>query len=183
MAITIESGPTSGSTRVDGEAGLLHPGRAVRAGVVESARRLDQHVQAHHQPERVLRSVVVDDRLVDDQGAARGHGVEGLPDQHLLRRQIPVVQDVAHQDHIGLWQRFLEEVSGHELDAILDADRGEVLLAYWPDLRAGRSRSPPDADWRARSAPRDRLAPCRRQRRSCSRPTETCARSSCSRRD
>ena len=71
MPITIESGPTSGSTRVVVKPGLLHPAGAVGAGVVEAARRLDEHVQAHHQAERVLRSVVVDDRLVDDERAAR----------------------------------------------------------------------------------------------------------------
>ena len=70
MPITIESGPTSGSTRVDENPAASHPARAVGAGVVEAARRLDEHVEAHHQPERVLRSVVVDDRLVDDERAA-----------------------------------------------------------------------------------------------------------------
>src|SRR6266545_3316844 len=34
--------------------GLPHPRHAVRARVVEAARRLDQHVQAHQEPERVL---------------------------------------------------------------------------------------------------------------------------------
>ena len=37
------------------EAGLLHPAAAVGAGVVEAAGRLDQHVEAHQQAERVLR--------------------------------------------------------------------------------------------------------------------------------
>lgn len=43
------------------EACLLHPSNAVCAGVIESAFGLDQHIQAHHQSECVLRPVVVND--------------------------------------------------------------------------------------------------------------------------
>src|SRR5450432_3201925 len=36
------------------KAGFFHPALAVSAGVVESGRRFDQHVEAHHQAERIL---------------------------------------------------------------------------------------------------------------------------------
>ena len=71
MPTTIESGPTRCSTRVDEKPASRIQPAAVGAGVVEAARRLDQHVEAHHQAERVLRPIVVDDRLVDDERAAR----------------------------------------------------------------------------------------------------------------
>ncbi len=51
------------------EARLAHPTHAVRGGVVEAAVGLDQHVQAHQQPEGVLPARVVDQRLGDDQRA------------------------------------------------------------------------------------------------------------------
>src|SRR5215471_3929352 len=49
------------------EAGLAHPGGAVCARVIEPAARLDQHVQAHQQPEGVAPALVVDERLEDDE--------------------------------------------------------------------------------------------------------------------
>jgi len=43
------------------EARVGHPGAAVGTGVVEAARGLDEHVQAHEQTEGVRPAVVVDD--------------------------------------------------------------------------------------------------------------------------
>ena len=126
--MTIESGPDEGLDACGREARLLHPSAAIGAGVVEAARRLDEHVQAHHQTERVLRSVIVDDRLVHDERAAVGHCVERFANEHPLGRQIPVVQDVAHHDDVGLRQLLLKEVAGNEREAIGDAERRDVLL-------------------------------------------------------
>src|SRR5450432_1400149 len=111
-----------------GEAGLLQPAGAVGARVVEAARSLDEHVQAHHEAERVLAPVVVDDRFVDHERAAAREGVERLLDEHLLRRQVPVVEDVSHQHDVGLRERLLEEVARYERDAIREAGRHHVLL-------------------------------------------------------
>ena len=116
------------------EAGFLHPALAVGAGVVESGRRFDQHVQAHHQAERVLRAVVVDDAFIDDQRAALGHGIVGFANQHALVVDSPIVQNVAHQNHVGLGQRLLEETAGDEAQAIGDAVLLDILLKDGPDL-------------------------------------------------
>ena len=84
------------------EAGFLHPADAVGAGVVEAAGGFDEHVEAHEEAEGVLGAVVVDDAFVDDEGAAGGEGVVGFADEHLLFVEVPVVQDVAHHDDVGL---------------------------------------------------------------------------------
>ena len=54
-------------------------------------------------PKAFLRAVVVDDGVVGDEGAAFGNGVVCLADQHPLFFEVPIVQDVAHQDDVGLW--------------------------------------------------------------------------------
>ena len=43
------------------EAGLAHPGSAIRACVIEPAARLNQHVQAHQQTKSVGPALVIDD--------------------------------------------------------------------------------------------------------------------------
>jgi hypothetical protein len=52
IAITIESVPVDGST--------AHPTLAGGTGNVETAGRLDQHVQAHQQTESVFAPLVID---------------------------------------------------------------------------------------------------------------------------
>src|SRR5919112_204726 len=71
---------------------LLHPPLAVRARIVEASWRLYEHVQAHEQPEGILRPVVVDDGFVDDQGAALGQRVMGFFEERQLLLDVPVVQ-------------------------------------------------------------------------------------------
>src|ERR1044072_2360344 len=75
------------------EARLAHPALAVGAGVVEAARRLDEHVEAHQKPGRVLAPVIVNQRLVDDERAARRERVVSLLQQLALLLQVPVVED------------------------------------------------------------------------------------------
>jgi hypothetical protein len=58
--------------------GLAHPGLAVGPGKVETARRLDQHVQAHQQTECVLVPLVIDNRLVYNERSALGERGIGL---------------------------------------------------------------------------------------------------------
>ena len=40
--------------------------------------------------------------LVDDEGAAGGEGFVGFADEHLLLFEVPVVEDVAHHDDVGV---------------------------------------------------------------------------------
>ncbi len=61
--MTIESRPVSGLDPRLQEPSLTHPGLTVGAGKVETARRLDQHVQAHHETESIFAPLVIDDRL------------------------------------------------------------------------------------------------------------------------
>src|SRR5262249_28556610 len=97
---------------------LAHPACAVRAGVVEAAAGLDQHVQAHEETEGVPAALVVDDRLVDDQ---RASGIERrvrLAQEHSLLVEVPVVEDVTHDEDVGAGQGIGEEVPGLEAKAI-----------------------------------------------------------------
>ena len=128
MPTTIESGPDEVLGPRLGEAGLGHPSHAVRGGVVEAAVRLDQHVEAHQEPEGVPGSVVVDDRLVDDQRAARRKRLVGLRDERPLLVQVPVVEHVAHRDHVGGRQVVGEEVRRAEAQAAPQAVLLDVLL-------------------------------------------------------
>src|SRR2546425_8479571 len=64
-----------------GESRLLHPRCAVSAGVVEACWCFDEHVQAHQESKSVLRAIVVDDGLVDDEGSAGWQGIECLSNE------------------------------------------------------------------------------------------------------
>jgi len=117
------------------EARLLHPADAVGAGVVEATGRFDQHVEAHQQAEGVFLPGIVDDRVVNDHRAACGQGGIGLAQQHPLRLEIPVVENVAEQQDVGAWQVVLEEVAAVEGDAIRQPEAGDVVLEHRPGLR------------------------------------------------
>src|SRR5467141_177041 len=117
------------------ESALPHPALAVRTRVVEASVGLDQHVEAHQQPEDVPGSIVVDDRIVYDQGATLGQGVVSLPDELLLLVKVPVVQDVPHHDDVRLWKRIREEVTRRKLDSMLELLLGHVLSEDGPNLR------------------------------------------------
>jgi hypothetical protein len=78
MPTTIESGPARGSTSVS-----LKPTpriHASKSAPVQSKPpvRLDPHVQAHEQPERVLPAPVVDDGVEDDERPVGRQGGVGL---------------------------------------------------------------------------------------------------------
>ena len=90
---------------------LAHPCAAISAGLVESAGCLDQHVQAHQQPECVYFAIVIDDGIVDDDRAAFWKRRERLGKQGLFLREIPVVQNMAHHDHIGFRKPIVEKVT------------------------------------------------------------------------
>ena len=88
------------------EARLLHPPLAVRARIVEASWRLDEHVQAHEQPEGVLRPVIVDDGFVDNQGASLGQRVMGFFEERQLLLDVPVVKDVPHDEDVRRGERI-----------------------------------------------------------------------------
>ncbi len=95
----------------------LQPLLALRAGVVEAIGQLDQHVQAHQQPEDVLAAVVVDDRVIADDRTLVWERPVGLVDQQALGVQAPVVQDVAEHQHVGGRQLVDQEVARLEPQA------------------------------------------------------------------
>src|ERR671912_1422067 len=57
------------------ETGLFHPLPTVGPRKVETAMRLDEHVQTHEQAKGIRSSLVVDQRFVHDQGALGGKGL------------------------------------------------------------------------------------------------------------
>ena len=62
-----------------------------------------------------------------DQCAAGWQGGVGLGQQPAFLLQVPIVQDVAHDQHVGARQRVLEEVPRLETDAVGDALLADVL--------------------------------------------------------
>lgn len=116
------------------ETGFGHPAHAVCGCVVKAALGLDQHVQAHQQSKRVLRAIVVDDRLIDDQCAAGRQRLVRLADKHPLFVQAPVVQDVPQDDHISLREVVREEVAAYELQSSLHAVVLDEILEHGRDL-------------------------------------------------
>ena len=116
------------------EACLFHPADAIGAGVIEAAGGFDEHVEAHHEAERVLGTVVVDERVVDDEGSAGIERVVSLADEHLLLFKVPVVQDVAHGENVDAGQGLGEEVSRLEAEAAVDGVSFGVLLEDWSAL-------------------------------------------------
>jgi hypothetical protein len=86
------------------EAGLAAPLAEVRAGKVERVAELDQHVQRHQQAEKILAPPVADQGFNRHQRSAGRQRFECRPDQVHLFLQVPVMQDHAHRDDVGLWQ-------------------------------------------------------------------------------
>ena len=109
------------------EADFAAPFAEVGAGVIERVAEFDQHVERHQQAVDILAPRVVDQGLDGDQRAARRQSVIGRADQVHLLLQIPVVQNHAHRDDVGLGQRVFEEIAGGSADAIAQSGGGDVF--------------------------------------------------------
>jgi hypothetical protein len=110
------------------EASVAHPRGAIAARVVEAARRLDQHVQAHQKPESIFEAIIVYDRLENDQRATLRKCLVGLAEQHRFFLEVPVVQDVAHHQDVRRGQWVLEEVAWVEAQPVPKTVRVDVFL-------------------------------------------------------
>ena len=66
------------------ETGFVHPSLAVRAGEIESTRRLNQHIEAHQEAERIFASFIVDQCFVDEQRSANRQRLIGLAQELFL---------------------------------------------------------------------------------------------------
>lgn len=115
IPIARESGPTRCPTRVSLKPAAFIQPPTIGARKIETAGGFDEHVEAHQQAEGVLAAAVVDQRLMGDERAARGQGVIGFAKQHMLLAEIPVVQDMAHDDHIRIGQGVGEEAASSAL--------------------------------------------------------------------
>ena len=117
------------------EADFAAPLAEVRAGIIEGVAEFDEHVQRHQQALDVLAAGVVNQRFDGHQRAAGRQGVVGRADEVHLLLQIPVVQNHAHRDDVGLGQRVFEEIAGRRADAILQPGGGDVFLRDRLDRR------------------------------------------------
>ena len=116
------------------KAGLFHPALAVGAGVVEAAGGFDKHVQAHHQAERILGTVVIDDAFIDDERPASGEGFVRLANEQFLFLEIPVMEDVPHHDDVGARERIRKEASWVKLDTGREVVARDVLFKDGSDF-------------------------------------------------
>jgi hypothetical protein len=110
------------------EARLFHPADAIRAGVVEAASSLDEHIQAHHQAESIRGAIVIDDALVDDDGSPSWKCFKGLSDEKPLLFEIPVMQDVAHHDNVRIRNGRIPEAARMEAEAVGEPIVGNVVF-------------------------------------------------------
>src|SRR4029078_10393108 len=78
---------------------IFHPLPAVRPGEVESAMGFNEHIEAHEQPKGIVLTGVVDKGLVNDHRSAERQRVVGLAKEHHFFVQVPVVEDMAHDNH------------------------------------------------------------------------------------
>ena len=80
-------------------------------------------------------------RVVDDERAARGQRGVRLARSTSFCVEAPVVEDVAHHEHVGRGQRVGEEVAGVEAQPVGEPERRDVVLEERAD--GGRSKPPP----------------------------------------
>jgi hypothetical protein len=88
-----------------------HPADAVGAAEVEPAAAQHQHVEAGEEALHGGTPFVVDQTLVNDEGAAGRERLGRFREEHLLRRKIPIVQHAPHHQHIRAGQRVPEEIA------------------------------------------------------------------------
>src|SRR6185295_6336531 len=58
-----------------------------------------------------------------------------LGEQPLLLLEAPVVEDVAEDEHLGVWQGRGEEIRAHEPEPLAQAGGGDVALEERPERR------------------------------------------------
>src|SRR3989442_8057720 len=76
----------------------------------------------------MLAALIINERLKDDQGATGGQCLIGLGHQPDLLLEIPVMEDLAHDEHIGGRQWVLEEVARVEAHPLAQSKRPHVVL-------------------------------------------------------
>ena len=112
------------------EANLATPPGEISTGEVEGVAEFDQHVERHHQSEGVLPPGVVDNVLDDDERTAGRQGSVSCADELQLLLEIPVVQNHAHRNDIGLRQRIGEKIDSLGGDPIGKSGGGNLARGY-----------------------------------------------------
>lgn len=79
---------------------------------IESSWRFKQHVETHHESEGILRSVVIYDGFIHDECAPRRDGVECFLNEHFLRWQVPVVQNMPINTTSALGRSLVKKLPG-----------------------------------------------------------------------
>jgi len=97
-----------------GKACLVQPLLTIGSRVVETTGGFYQHVETHEEPERVLSSRIVDDRVVDDERSTVRQCLICTRDQRALLAEIPVMKDMAHDDDVSFGEWITEKVAGLE---------------------------------------------------------------------
>ena len=92
-------GSGQGNFGSSSEACFQRPAAKVGVGVVEATKSFDEHVQRHEQAKGILSPFVVDHALDGNQSATGRQCLVRFPDQVLLLRFVPVVQDVTQCNH------------------------------------------------------------------------------------
>ena len=109
------------------KAGLTHPGLTIGTRIFEAALSFDQHVQAGQKAEGICSAIIVNNRIIGDDRPALRKRLKRLAEQRFLLAQIPIMQDVAHNDHVRFRQRVNEEVSSLEHDLVRETVASKLV--------------------------------------------------------
>ena len=76
--------------------------KLVRVSLVKSMRQKNVLFElSHEEAEGILRAIIVDDGIVNNDRSSLRDGVIGFSKEQLFFFQAPVMENVPHHDHIG----------------------------------------------------------------------------------
>jgi hypothetical protein len=109
------------------KAHVVHPAEAFRSA---------QHVETGQQAAHIELTLIIDEPLQDDDGAARWKRIICFPQKYFFGHEVPIVQHASKDEHIGAWQRLFQEVAGMEVEARrspFPARTAQIPAASWAD--------------------------------------------------
>jgi len=97
---------------------LLTPAREIRTRVVEGHSKLDQHIERHHQPERILTPRVIDEGFDGDERAPFWQASYAFRISIILFSRSQSWKDHPHCDHISFGKRIFEKIDIPGLNSV-----------------------------------------------------------------
>lgn len=123
------------------ETDLLTPPTKIRAGIVESVSKFNEHVQRHEQPKDIFTTGIIDQRFNGHKRAARRQRLIGRANEVHLLLQVPIMQDHAHGDDLEV---IPKEGAGSSVSCAMIPLRLALLITLTLVLlQAANAQEPP----------------------------------------